>query len=252
MAISAEGKIGFGLGFIGLGGAGAIMVFPTYTEIGWALLVASGIGLIGLAFHHFARTIRTYWPIFLGILVSVCCLAAAFVLYRSALAHVASAKPLPCNAVLSSNTDLSDADIACWDRVFTEKSGAIDVRLSQKQVVAFMAALQTFPMHFKYKAVQMDFDPNCRGCEPLYNQLRALLLAAGWKVDSDDPIPKGSNFLRLLRHWGESGIVIKCPRSGMDSPNGGDILDALSAANVSWSIMGSSGECSIYIAADDD
>jgi hypothetical protein len=54
MHISAEGKIGILLALIGLAGAGAMMVAPEHTEIGWLLIAVALTGGAFLAGHHFA------------------------------------------------------------------------------------------------------------------------------------------------------------------------------------------------------
>ena len=57
MRISGEGKIAIGLAlFFGFGG-GAIVAFPSHTEIGWIMMVASVLGGILLAAHHWR-----WWP----------------------------------------------------------------------------------------------------------------------------------------------------------------------------------------------
>jgi hypothetical protein len=53
MHISSEGKIGILLALIGLAGAGAIMVAPQATLIGWSLIAFAVLGLLALALHHF-------------------------------------------------------------------------------------------------------------------------------------------------------------------------------------------------------
>jgi hypothetical protein len=50
--ISVEGKIGILLALLGLAGAGAIMVYPAYTSIGWGLIAIAIAGSIGLVFVH--------------------------------------------------------------------------------------------------------------------------------------------------------------------------------------------------------
>jgi hypothetical protein len=53
MAISTEGKLGILAGLVGIGGAGAIMVWPDHVEIGWTLIGIATVGGIMLAAHHF-------------------------------------------------------------------------------------------------------------------------------------------------------------------------------------------------------
>jgi hypothetical protein len=53
MAISAEGKLAILIGLLGLGGAGAIMVAPEHTEIGWSMIGVAALGGVMLAIHHF-------------------------------------------------------------------------------------------------------------------------------------------------------------------------------------------------------
>jgi hypothetical protein len=53
MHISGEGKIGIGLGLLGLLGVGIPMVAPQYPWLGWPFIATSVLGLIALAFHHF-------------------------------------------------------------------------------------------------------------------------------------------------------------------------------------------------------
>src|SRR5258708_6713844 len=59
MRISAEGKIGIGLGLVGLGGAGAVMVWPEHTWIGWVLMVVAAVGGVALSIHHFGERWNT-------------------------------------------------------------------------------------------------------------------------------------------------------------------------------------------------
>jgi hypothetical protein len=58
MHISAEGKIGIGLGLFALGGAGAIMVAPEQLWIGWGMIGTAAIGCAALLAHHFQKTIK--------------------------------------------------------------------------------------------------------------------------------------------------------------------------------------------------
>jgi hypothetical protein len=58
MQISAEGRIGIWLALIGLAGAGATIVAPDHTEIGWLLIATALIGGALLAGHHFANPKR--------------------------------------------------------------------------------------------------------------------------------------------------------------------------------------------------
>lgn len=53
MAICAEGKLGILAGLAGIGGAGAIMVWPDHIEIGWTLIGIASVGGIMLGSHHF-------------------------------------------------------------------------------------------------------------------------------------------------------------------------------------------------------
>jgi internalin A len=53
MAISTEGKLGILAGLVGIGGAGAIMVWPDHLEIGWTLIGIAALGGIVLAAYHF-------------------------------------------------------------------------------------------------------------------------------------------------------------------------------------------------------
>ena len=53
MRISMEGKLSLLVGIAGLAGAGAIMIAPEHTEIGWSLIGTAGAGIIALAVHHF-------------------------------------------------------------------------------------------------------------------------------------------------------------------------------------------------------
>jgi hypothetical protein len=59
MLISVEGKFGILLGLIGLAGAGAIMIAPEHTEIGWTLIVVAVVGGGFLAYHHFSTSPRS-------------------------------------------------------------------------------------------------------------------------------------------------------------------------------------------------
>jgi hypothetical protein len=55
MQISAEGKLGIGLGLMGLAGAGALVIAPADVapEIGWAMIAAALAGFVMLGWHHF-------------------------------------------------------------------------------------------------------------------------------------------------------------------------------------------------------
>ena len=55
MHISTEGKIGIALGLVALLGAGAIVVWPEHTEIGWAMMAIAAVGGLALAVHHFGE-----------------------------------------------------------------------------------------------------------------------------------------------------------------------------------------------------
>jgi hypothetical protein len=57
MHISTEGKLGILVGLLSLAGAGAVMVAPQHTEIGWSLIAIAAIGGIALAWHHFSRSL---------------------------------------------------------------------------------------------------------------------------------------------------------------------------------------------------
>jgi hypothetical protein len=59
MHISAEGTFGIALGLVGIFGAGAMMIWPQHTEIGWGLIVFAAIGAGLLAGYH--------WRVALGI-----------------------------------------------------------------------------------------------------------------------------------------------------------------------------------------
>jgi asparagine N-glycosylation enzyme membrane subunit Stt3 len=50
--ITGEGKIGIILALIGIAGAGAIMIWPDQTFIGWLLIATAVIGGLGLAIKH--------------------------------------------------------------------------------------------------------------------------------------------------------------------------------------------------------
>jgi tellurite resistance protein TehA-like permease len=54
MHLSSEGKISIFLALIGLAGAGAIMIAPRHTEIGWSLIAIAAVGCVYLAFNHFS------------------------------------------------------------------------------------------------------------------------------------------------------------------------------------------------------
>ena len=58
--ISTEGKLGILLSLIGIGGAGALFVFPhPYADyVGWSLIAMAVVGLVLMAIYHFARTSR--------------------------------------------------------------------------------------------------------------------------------------------------------------------------------------------------
>jgi hypothetical protein len=61
MRLSGEGKIGIGLGLLGSVGAGAIMIWPEYKLIGWAVFSSSSLGLVALVMHHF-ELLRAWFP----------------------------------------------------------------------------------------------------------------------------------------------------------------------------------------------
>jgi hypothetical protein len=61
MQLSGEGKTGILLALIGLGGAGAIVVAPAHTEIGWLLIAISVIGGVMLSSHHFRGMLPRVW-----------------------------------------------------------------------------------------------------------------------------------------------------------------------------------------------
>jgi hypothetical protein len=63
-----KSKTGILLAQLSLAGAGAIMVFPQHTEIGWGLIVISIIAFILLAFHHYGLGFRSISPL-LGMLL---------------------------------------------------------------------------------------------------------------------------------------------------------------------------------------
>jgi hypothetical protein len=63
-----KSKTGIFLALLSLAGAGAIMVFPQHTEIGWGLIVISIFGFILLAFHHYGLGFRSISPL-LGMLL---------------------------------------------------------------------------------------------------------------------------------------------------------------------------------------
>ncbi len=58
MYISDEGKIGIGLGLLGLGGGGAIMVAPQQLWIGWMMFSLAASGGVALLIHHFCSGLR--------------------------------------------------------------------------------------------------------------------------------------------------------------------------------------------------
>jgi hypothetical protein len=55
MRSTPEGKLAFAATLIGIAGAGAMMIWPTKTWIGWTLLAIGIGGLLALGVHHF-------WP----------------------------------------------------------------------------------------------------------------------------------------------------------------------------------------------
>ena len=61
MRISGEGRIGLWLGLIGLAGAGAIMVAPDHTGIGWTLIAIALAGAAALLSHHLCESFRLSW-----------------------------------------------------------------------------------------------------------------------------------------------------------------------------------------------
>lgn len=52
MEFSFEGEAGIALALVGLFGAGAIMIAPTHTWIGWMLIAIALSGVAGLILHH--------------------------------------------------------------------------------------------------------------------------------------------------------------------------------------------------------
>jgi hypothetical protein len=61
MAISTEGKLGLLVGLLGVGGGGAIMIWPDHTEIGWAMIAVAGCGGAALGWYHFSATLSRLW-----------------------------------------------------------------------------------------------------------------------------------------------------------------------------------------------
>jgi hypothetical protein len=52
MRISTEGRLGLWAAVVGLAGGGAVMIWPTHTEIGWSLIIIAVLGGAALAVHH--------------------------------------------------------------------------------------------------------------------------------------------------------------------------------------------------------
>lgn len=52
MHISTEGRLGLWSAVIALAGSGAIMIWPTHTEIGWLLIAIAGASGLALMIHH--------------------------------------------------------------------------------------------------------------------------------------------------------------------------------------------------------
>jgi len=55
MAFSDEGKVGIGLGILGLAGGGAIMVAPEQLWIGWTMIAVAALSGGALLIYHFRR-----------------------------------------------------------------------------------------------------------------------------------------------------------------------------------------------------
>jgi hypothetical protein len=58
MAFSDEGKIGIGLGLLGLAGGGAIMVAPEQLWIGWTMIAVAASSGTALLVYHFCGDLR--------------------------------------------------------------------------------------------------------------------------------------------------------------------------------------------------
>ena len=83
MSLSDEGKIATVLALLGLGGAGALFVFPhPYADIvGWLLIATAVIGLIFVAAYHFKIKINLV-TVVLAASVTIMLLVASFSAWR--------------------------------------------------------------------------------------------------------------------------------------------------------------------------
>jgi hypothetical protein len=61
MHISLEGKSGITLALIGLAGAGAMMIAPDHTEIGWSFIIIAILGGAILTYYHICERSGLTW-----------------------------------------------------------------------------------------------------------------------------------------------------------------------------------------------
>lgn len=78
MHISTEGKIQIAIGLLALGGAGAMMAFPTQLWIGWALILFALVGGAALLGHHFRDKIMRVADACLGIATAAAVVSAFY------------------------------------------------------------------------------------------------------------------------------------------------------------------------------
>jgi hypothetical protein len=80
MQISTEGKLDLLVGLLALGGAGAVMIWPDHTAIGWAMIAVALVGGIALGYYHFRDYLRRSpraMPVLLMILGAILFFAGA-------------------------------------------------------------------------------------------------------------------------------------------------------------------------------
>jgi hypothetical protein len=61
MHISGEGTIGIVLALVALAGGGAIMLWPSHTEIGCGLIAIAVLGLAALLYYHLCAKLKITW-----------------------------------------------------------------------------------------------------------------------------------------------------------------------------------------------
>lgn len=60
MRNTTEGRLGLWAAMLGLAGAGAVMIWPTHTEIGWTLMAIAALGGSGLVMHRAWETVDAW------------------------------------------------------------------------------------------------------------------------------------------------------------------------------------------------